>query len=87
MTLQNELYRVVHKTVRAQQVVEQHRVAGTKAERTQSPHDMNRQGLPLPSTPFNPSLAHRGIHVTPHTELMRFVRHSCRFMSCGLGVR
>ena len=25
----------------------------SKAERTPSPHDMNRQGLPLPSTPFN----------------------------------
>ena len=24
-----------------------------KAERTLSPHDMNRQGLPVPSTPFN----------------------------------
>ena len=58
-----------------------------KAERTLSPHDRNRHGLPLPSTPFNPSLSHRGIHVTAHTELMRFMRHSCRFMSCGLGVR
>ena len=25
----------------------------SKAERTLSPHDMNRQGPPLPSTPFN----------------------------------
>ena len=25
----------------------------SEAERTLSPHDMNRQGLPLPSTPFN----------------------------------
>ena len=50
---------------------------------------MNRQGLPspLPHLITDPSLAHRGIHGTPHTESMRFVRHSCRFMSCGLGVR
>ena len=32
----------------------------------------------------DPSLAHRGIHVTSQIESMRFVRHSCRFMSCGL---
>ena len=25
----------------------------SKAERTLSPHDMNQQGLPLPTTPFN----------------------------------
>ena len=33
MALQNELYRVVHKTVRAQQVVEQHKVGGSKVGR------------------------------------------------------
>ena len=59
-----------------------------KAERTLRPHDMNRQGppSPLPHLITDPSLAHRGIHVTPHTESIRFVRHSCRFMSCGLSV-
>ena len=41
---------------------------------------------PLPHLITDLSLAHRGIHVTAHTESMRFVRHSCRFMSCGLGV-
>ena len=30
---------------------------------------------PLPHVITDPSLAHRGIHVTPHTESMRFVRH------------
>ena len=41
-----------------------------KAERTPSPHDMNRQGLPLLSTPFNHRSVsqHRGIHITAHTE-------------------
>ena len=33
VALQNELYRVVHKTVRAQQVVEQHKVGGSKVGR------------------------------------------------------
>ena len=42
---------------------------------------------PLPHLITDPSLAHRGIHATTHTESMRFVRHSCRFMSCGLSVR
>ena len=42
---------------------------------------------PLPHLITDPSLAHRGIHVTAHTESMRFVRHSCRFLSCGLCVR
>ena len=42
---------------------------------------------PLPHLITDPSLSHRGIHITAHTESMRFVRHSCRFMSCGLGVR
>ena len=40
----------------------------------------------LPHLITDPSLAHRGIHVTPQIESMRFVRHSCRFMSCGLSV-
>ena len=43
---------------------------------------MNRQG----HESTDPSLAHRGIHVTSQIESMRFVRHSCRFMSCGLSV-
>ena len=35
----------------------------TKAERTPSPHDMDRQGLPSPQPHLitNPSPAHRGI--------------------------
>ena len=41
---------------------------------------------PLPHLITDPSLAHRGIHVTSQIESMRFVRHSCRFMSCGLSV-
>ena len=41
---------------------------------------------PLPHLITDPSLAHRGIHVTSQIESMRLVRHSCRFMSCGLGV-
>ena len=35
---------------------------------------------PLPHLITDPSLAHRGIHATAHTESMRFVRHSCRFI-------
>ena len=41
---------------------------------------------PLPHLITDPSLALRVIHATPHTESMRFVRHSCRFMSWGLSV-
>ena len=46
-----------------------------KAERTLSPHDMNRQGLPLPSTPFN----HRSVSQVWQTFKKRpkFIRFSC----------
>ena len=50
--------------------------ARLKAPRTLSRPNMMRQGTPspLPHVITDPSLAHRGIHVTPHTESMRFVR-------------
>ena len=47
----------------------------SKAARTLSRHDMNRQSLPLPSTPQICLSRIGGIYVTPHTESMRFVRH------------
>ena len=44
MTLQNDLYRVVHKTVRAQQVVEQHKVGGSKVGLNECPFQPLREG-------------------------------------------
>ena len=44
MTVQNQLYRVVHKTVRAQQVVEQHKVGGSKVGLNGCPFQRLREG-------------------------------------------
>ena len=44
VTLHNELYRVVHKTVRAQQVVEQHKVGVSKVGLNECPSERLREG-------------------------------------------